>query len=472
MCVFIHFFRIMGFHDMNPRFASKQLLQGRPSQMRAAHTSNSRVRSKDQITITHKRAHAPPSNKGKQQQAQQRPQRPNFSIARSDDTTDSDDEWVSSESGAATPQVCPVVDADRLADDRVAITDDHETVMAAGRQRAIDGLLPPEKNKINGGNNIHGKTDRALNGLDDVTSSRVELDASGLARVETARPNANVATVAAPPDSTPRQEDDMSPPPVVRVQAQSTPTTPVPASPPLPVAEQPTAKAPPVRQVRSEAPSPTQLRQKSAAKRTTLVRHTTTHGDVKRDMPPHPLIRGQSYHGAALKPARLAPLIVNSEAAQAHLAASPSTPSRTDSPSYISGSFRDSPTAVSSSSQDRILSRKNSVSSLHSVTTLPAPASSRFVGGWGKPDRTRTLSTLSTSSSSAALTALSTLPTMSRPSSPPLVVRFPAEGRRDPNEGFHQLLPPQYLATHMTALAKYNPLYDSYERVMRAKHGQ
>ncbi|KAL5528653.1 hypothetical protein ACEPAF_7789 [Sanghuangporus sanghuang] len=443
------------------------LLQGRPTQLRAAYlSSNSRIRSKEQITVTHKRAHAPPSNKGKQPQTQNRPQRPNFSIARSDDTADSDDEWVSSESGAATPQIHHAVDTDEDAEE--TNTGGRGTVMPVERQRAIDESLPPE-NRMNGGNNIYGKADRAPNRFDDdVTTPRAELDVD-LTRVETVRPDAAAGTAAAvlaPPTS---RQDEMIPPPVVRVQAQSTPATPVPTSPPPPVLEQPTAKAPPVRQVRSEAPSPTQLRQKSAAKRTTFVRHTSTHGDVKRDMPPHPLIRGQSYHGAALRPARLAPLTVNSEAAQAQLTTSPSTPSRAGSPSYFSTSFRESPTGASTDSQDRLPSRKNSISSLHSVTTLPAPASSRLVGGWGRPDRTRTLSTISTSSSSAALTALSSLPTMSRPSSPPLVVYFPAENRRDPNEGFHQLLPPQYLATHMTVLTKYNPLYDSYERVMRAK---
>ncbi|KAL5485403.1 hypothetical protein ACEPAI_8045 [Sanghuangporus weigelae] len=445
------------------------LLQGRPTHLRAAHlTSNSRVRSKEQITVAHKRVHAPPSNKGKQQQPQNRPQRPNFSIARSDDTTDSDDEWVSSESGAATPQIHHAVDTDE--EEEEANTGGRGTVMPVERQRAIDESLPPA-NKMNGGNDIYGKADRAPNGFDDVSTPRAELDVD-LTRVDTVRPDTAARTAAAvlvPPTS---QQDEMIPPPVVRVQAQSTPVTPVPTPPPPPILEQPTAKAPPVRQVRSEAPSPTQLRQKSAAKRTTLARHTSTHGDVKRDMPPHPLIRGQSYHGTALRPARLAPLTVNSEAAQAQLTASPSTPSRAGSPSYFSSSFKESPTGTSTDSQDRVPSRKNSISSLHSVTTLPAPVSTRFVGGWGRPDRTRTLSTISTSSSSAALTALSTLPTMSRPSSPPLVVRFPAENRRDPNEGFHQLLPPQYLATHMTVLAKYNPLYDSYERVMRAKHGQ
>ncbi|KAL5523571.1 hypothetical protein ACEPAG_7744 [Sanghuangporus baumii] len=446
------------------------LLQGRPTHLRAAHlTSNSRVRSKEQITVAHKRAHAPPSSKSKQQQTQNRPQRPNFSIARSDDTTDSDDEWVSSESGAATPQIHHAVDTDEEAEE--ANMGGRGTVMPVERQRVTDELLPPA-NKMNGGNNFYGKAVRASNGFDDdVTTPHAEVDVD-LTRVETVRPDTAVGTAAAVLVPPIYRQDEMILPPVVRVQTQSTPATPVPTSSPPPVLEQPTAKAPPVRQARSEAPSPTQLRQKPAAKRTTSVRHTSTHGDVKRDMPPHPLIRGQSYHGAVLRPARLAPLTVNSEAAQAQLTASPSTPTRVGSPSYFSSSFKESPTGASTDSQDRLPSRKNSISSLHSVTTLPAPASSRFVGGWGRPDRTRTLSTISTSSSSAALTALSSLPTMSRPSSPPLVVRFPAENRRDSNEGLHQLLPPQYLATHMTVLAKYNPLYDSYERVMRAKHGQ
>ena len=88
------------------------------------------------------------------------------------------------------------------------------------------------------------------------------------------------------------------------------------------------------------------------------------------------------------------------------------------------------------------------------------------------PDRSRTMSTISNSSSSAALSALNMLPAVSRPSTPPMIVHFPPESRRDVPDGLHQLLPPPYAPAHFTALLKYNPLGDCYERVMRAKRGR
>ncbi|EJD02749.1 uncharacterized protein FOMMEDRAFT_156080 [Fomitiporia mediterranea MF3/22] len=417
--------------------SATELHQGRTSPYpRGGHhlTSNQRVLSRERIASQqHKRAHGPPSSKGKQQQQNQRG---GFSIARSDET-DEDDEWVSSESGAVTPQNNAEVDDD----------DDGHGVTPVERQRA-----GPSTGNING-NSQHGTADRAANGVEDVTTPRAEVDNDMLLN-EISRPDASSSRAM------------QMQPPVVRVLPQSTPTTPEPAPPP-------TAKKmpvdPPIRQVRSEAPSPSQMRPKSGPRRQPLIRHSSTHGESRGDMPPHPLIRGQSFRGSTLGPARLAPLTVNAEAAQAQLTASPSsakTTSRAGSPSFMTQS-----SGTSATSLDQVPSRKNSISSLHSIATLPAPASTRYVGGRGKQDRTRTLSTISNSSSSAALSALTMLP-MSRPSTPPMIVHFPAENRRDPHEGIHPLLPRPYHETHMTAMAKYNPLYDCYERVIRAKHGR
>ncbi|THH07831.1 hypothetical protein EW145_g3118 [Phellinidium pouzarii] len=399
-------------------------------------TANSRILSKERIaTLQQKRTHTPVSTKRQPVKNITQTHKAGFSIAYSDGTDD--EEWVSSESGAATPQ--------------------NNDVDAARGSSPVD----QQKGGFTSAHVGEGEdTTRASNGVVEPLTPRAESELA-LTRVETARPGTSVV-----------QAQALAQPPTVRIQPQSTPAFPGPTPVP-PSASERRAEVQLVRHTRSEAPSPTQLPQKPMAKRHPLVRHSSTHGDVKVEMPHHPLIRGQSYHGA-LKPAPLAPLTVNSETAQAQLSASPRSArlgSRTGSPSYSTQPFAiDSPTEASPDSHDRALSRKGSVSSLHSVATLPAPVLSRF-GARSKQDRTRTLSTISMSSSSAALNSLNMLPAMSRPGTPPLAVHFPSESRHDVQDGYHQLLPPMYVPAHMTVLARINPLRDCYNRVMRAKHG-
>ncbi|KAH8119015.1 hypothetical protein DFH11DRAFT_414532 [Phellopilus nigrolimitatus] len=389
---------------------------------RPAHlNNNSRVQSKERIsTLQQKRAQAPVTKR-----SQPQAHKAGFTLSRSSDETD-DEEWVSSESGAATPQN----------DDDDEGTRGTTPVVLRGDHIAGD---------------ISENGDHAENGANEPATPRAD---SELTRVETARPD---------------QVQTRMQPPTVRVQPQSTPTSPAAPTPVEPQEELP------IRHTRSEAPSPTQLRQKSASKRHPLIRQTSTYGETKAEMPPHPLIRGPSYHGA-VKPAPLAPLTVNSDVAQVQLSASPTSTrigSRPDSPLYLTQSFSlKSPSEASTEGRDRLPSRKGSISSLHSIATLPAPTSARYVGNRHKQDRTRTLSTMSTSSSSAALSSLNKLPAMSRPGTPPMTVHFPSESRRDIQDGYHQLLPPPYLAAHATVTARYNPLLECYERVMRAKQGR
>lgn len=236
---------------------------------------------------------------------------------------------------------------------------------------------------------------------------------------------------------------------------------------PPPVNEPPEADI--YRQIRSEAPSPT--RRRYLPKRNPLLRNSS-HGEYKVDMPPHPLIRGQSFQ-ISLKPKPLAPLTVNPEAIQAQITTSPtSTRGRYSSTSPTSMFHSMTLQTPTSAHPDNRPSRKSSISSLHSVATLPVPSPSRMVGMRSKSDRTRTLSTISNSSSSAALTSLNALPTMSRPGTPPLVVHFPIENRRDGAEGIHQLLPPPIRSAHLMFVARNNSLNDSLERVTRARAGR
>jgi len=189
-------------------------------------------------------------------------------------------------------------------------------------------------------------------------------------------------------------------------------------------------------------------------------------------MSPHPLIRGQSFQ-VSLKPKPLAPLTVNPEAIQAQMTTSASS-TRDDGYSTSPTSMFHSMTlqTPTSAHPDSRPSRKSSISSLHSVATLPVPSPSRFVGMRSYPDRTRTMSTISSSSSSAAFTSLNALPTMSRPGTPPLVVHFPIENRRDAAEGIHQLLPPPIRSAHLTYVARNSSLGESFERVTRARAGR
>lgn len=73
----------------------------------------------------------------------------------------------------------------------------------------------------------------------------------------------------------------------------------------------------PIRQARSEAPSPTQLKS-AAPKRHPLVRQLSSYAEHRdSDMiTPYSLIRGQSRQ-SSLKPTKFVPLTVNSENAKA-----------------------------------------------------------------------------------------------------------------------------------------------------------
>jgi hypothetical protein len=363
------------------------------------------MQSKERLAAMH-RGHAPQPKRNTTTQTG----KATFSLAKSDGTDE--DEWVSSESGAATP-----LDADDGNDDQLNRTPVEQAHLAT--------LL----------DHVNGATPRAQ---------------TPIQRIDTARPHE------------PLQQVQRAQAPVVHVQS----STPAPVEAKL------------LRQTRSEAPSPSQIRRNGdSSNRNSMVRRSSAHSVVKVEIPHHPLIRGQSYHGG-LKPASLAPLAINPESAQAQLSASPTT-ARVDnlhySPESMHSSLHRSPEADEPEARPS-RSRKESFSSLHSVATLPAPSSSRVVGSRSRMnravDRTRTLSTLSTSSSSAALTSLNTLPAASRPGTPPLTVHFAPESqsRREQTEGLHQLLPPVYLASHLSTLARYRPLADCYERVMRAKN--
>ena len=387
------------------------------------------MESRERIAALQQKRARTPVAKGKQRQGQGAK---GLTIAQSGDDEEDDDEWISSGSGAATPQNVELEDTSSATDKN----------MMSPHADLTNGVADRLKN---------GVADRLTNGVEELTTPRAEVQLE-LTCVDTARPDSSPTSRV--------QTQGQAQPPVVRIQPQTTPSSP---ESPSPTPTEPSEQMP-VRHTRSEAPSPSDLRHKPTPKRHPLIRHSSNYAGSKVEMPPHPLIRGKSLQGSALKPAALVPLYVNNESAQAQLLAFPS--SRSASTTYQS--FYQSPSETSTVSGDRLPSRKGSISSLHSIATLPAP--SRLNSSRTKGDRTQTLSSISTSSSSAALTALNMLPATSRPGTPPMIVRFPYSTKRDAHDAYHHLLPPPYLASYMSLSNKYNPLLDSYERVMRAKN--
>ncbi|THH15632.1 hypothetical protein EW146_g4872 [Bondarzewia mesenterica] len=111
------------------------------------------------------------------------------------------------------------------------------------------------------------------------------------------------------------------------------------------------------------------------------------------------------------------------------------------------------------------------MSSSRSVATLPVqPLSQITPATRSNHDRNRTLSTISSSSSSAALSSLAQLPTGTRSTHPHLTTHFPPAKPSSTLESFHPLLPSPYVPTHLTLLTYRNPIRESYDKVLRAKH--
>lgn len=126
--------------------------------------------------------------------------------------------------------------------------------------------------------------------------------------------------------------------------------------------------------------------------------------------------------------------------------------------------------------------RRTSFSSTGSINTIPIHSPSNptqaplSASAYRAHDRTRTLSTLS--SSSAALSSLTLLPfvlSQTRPPSPNLhpVSFFPPAHPQHANtmEGIHPLLPAPYLNNHLTVLVRRTPIRESFDRVARARAG-
>ncbi|KAI6032932.1 hypothetical protein F5J12DRAFT_797521 [Pisolithus orientalis] len=208
-------------------------------------------------------------------------------------------------------------------------------------------------------------------------------------------------------------------------------------------------------QTRSETSSPvnrTRYARLSSTRPPSM--HTVT-GRSDTTLHPHPLIRGQPLGPVAPRLEPLAPLTVTSEASSVQTSTSPTLSA--------------SPSSVKTTYAEPANNRRTSVSSVRSVATLPNQG---YHPGKGH-DRSRTLSSMSSTSSTSvqALASLAHLPT-TRPSTPQYTAYFPPASLSAYLEAVHPLLPPPYLNTHMFVLTHRSSLKESWDRVVGVREQQ
>ncbi|KAI0779810.1 hypothetical protein C8Q74DRAFT_1456250 [Fomes fomentarius] len=401
--------------------------------------SGIRVHSRENIQPAALRRAPTPNAAAKQNGSKQKV---DFSISSPEDD---DDEWVSSESGAATPNNESLSDAETTPIEQTkhrppshpatAQQDQHAQVNAtAGHDVATPRAAPPS-----------------------------------LPRVDTARPSQLPVAPTARDFTLAEQKQQLSYTSRAPQNDQQRPQVEIQISSPTP----------PVNKARSETHSPPRRSPDIdvSHKRHSMTRPPSTHSITSPVLRPHPLIRGHSYGqgGFAAKPAPLAPLAtVMPDAASGQMSTAASSPTslRAGSPTSIrTASASPNLSSPSSSSPAHRSLRRTSTSSVASSATMPVQSSvSEKLSGRSNHDRQRTLSTISSSSSIAALTSFALRSTPSPPRTPITITsHFPPQEQNATLEQIHPLLPPPYLSAHLTVLAYRNPIAESYDRVIRAK---
>ena len=407
------------------------------------------MQSKEHVNPAPRRQPTPLSNK-----ASSSKQKGGFTISSPSEEGD-EDEWVSSESGAATP----------------SHESDVEEVVTP-----IENLKPklPPNALPNGFAKDEHPTPRP--------------EPSSLPRIDTTHPSAELAPVStlASSDHIPQSQafvQPLQPAPAIQPQAVIIEPTPQP-TPVIPSSSSsPPQSLPLVPKARSETHSPPR-RSPDGPKRS-MTRPPSTHSVASSSahpLRPHPLIRAQSAsHGAlfgSAKPAPLAPL-TSSEQIPAEIPTSSPTTYRAVSPTFSMHTGTASPVLSQPSPTESEASRqlrRSSISSRSSAMTVPVgqmhgSASHSQLTKTSNHDRQRTLSS---SSTFAALSGLNLgMRAAPLPAKPPLqhiTVYFPpSEQQAARLEHIHPLLPPPYINAHLTMLTHRNPLSESYERVVRAK---
>lgn len=388
-----------------------------------------------------------------------------FTIASSTVGSDEDDEWVSSESGAATPM------GDASGDEGPGKKTPQE-VSPATPVDLVGQQVKGENPALVPGTTPHAEPTQPQ-------PPRPRVQTNGFAPTRPAHasaPPTRLSDLSEHPQY-PQQEWDPyhQQSKSIHPQPDTTQQTPLPKSRQPPTSSYipdhivsstslvHTPESPVVGGVRTEPPTPTSPRSEHYS--TGRLRPSSTRSFIAdHALRPHPLIRGQSFgHG------HLAPLKVSSDAAQAQLSSSP-PPGRSVSTSPPS--IRTISNPIQSASPGRQFSssifRRPSTSSAHSAATLPVQPRTPI-------ERKRTMSTLSATSSSAALSSLSHLPTrgaVATPQNAPLVVHFPPQSAHTHPDTVHALLPPPYVTPHFTVLQWRSPIFESNERVARARESQ
>ncbi|KAI0093161.1 hypothetical protein BDY19DRAFT_922386 [Irpex rosettiformis] len=378
--------------------------------------------------------------------------KPGFSIASPSDVDD--DEWISSESGAATP----VNDSDG------------EGVTPVDKPR-----FPPNTSFATGFAKDELPTPRA----DVLILPRIDTTAPLVETVQLTVDKRGAQTTTREPSQLPTSRDSQPPPKSAPPQQTNIPLTD--SLPAVPL-------TPPAGKARSETHSPPR-RSPDELKRsmTRPPSINSIHTASTHPLRPHPLIRANSLgYGAVFgtaKPVPLAPLTtvpLNSNPAE--MSQTSPTSMRAVSPTLsIHGSITSpvlshpSPTVSEASRQ----LRRSSTSSRSSVITMPTgqqlqPSAShaRLTKASGH-DRQRTTSS---SSTFAALSSLNlgrrAAPSPSKAPFQQMIVHFPLVEETSQQDSIHPLLPSPYINTHLTMLQYRVPLAESYDRVMRAKNAR
>ena len=134
-----------------------------------------------------------------------------MTIAQSGDDEEDDDEWISSGSGAATPQNVELEDTSSATDKN----------MMSPHADLTNGVADRLKNGV-ADRLTNGVADRLTNGVEELTTPRAEVQLE-LTCVDTARPDSSPTSRV--------QTQGQAQPPVVRIQPQTTPSSPESPSP-------------------------------------------------------------------------------------------------------------------------------------------------------------------------------------------------------------------------------------------------
>jgi hypothetical protein len=392
-----------------------------------------------------------------------------FTIAASTVASDDEDDWISSESGAATP--LDNASGDEDSGKKTPREQSPTTPVDTAGQRAnvpnpalVPGTTPraeppPSRPRVQTNGFVPSRPPHVATSTARIPSSSKQLQypqqeqesyRQRLKQLQLQPDKVQHASHQAPPQQSPQPP---TPPSLILGKALS------PQSPP----HTPEA-APVVSGARTEPPTPTSPRSghyPSSRARPSSARSLIA--DYAHHLRPHPLIRGQSFgHG------HLAPLKVSSDAAQAQLSSSPPNRATSTSPTSIRTIHTPSHTPSPGAHFSSAIFRRPSTSSARSAATLP-------IQSYTPSERGRTYSTVSTASTSAALSSLVHLPTRGTvppAQNAPLVVHFPLQNPHAHPEAAHALLPPPYVTPHFTILQWHNPIRESHDRVARAREVQ